>query len=221
MDKQLTDCCAGHAMNNFKIWYVPKKNILDKIYDLFGISNKKQPTYCQFCVDNCCVTNVCVCRLDNVDLNDNIYFCNCPYQNLHPCLVGIRCLECIVRGIGTFSCSDLDEKTCNMCNGPHVPHGTLCNGCSYLYKKCYECENDIQNGDHYISRFDEIVKDLKEEQIKDRTRINLIGPKWDGHYENLFKSYDGEHSRTKTLAGKTATEVADTIVNRTREILKK
>ncbi|AYV85111.1 MAG: putative orfan [Satyrvirus sp.] len=208
MDYKLADFCIGKTTTNINIWYVPKKNLVDKIYDyLFG-AEEKVSTYCPYCVENECVPPLGVCKLEDINMTENKYCCECPYQDSHPKPVKLTCPKCYVFAITNCVMIPEDITKCTNCKN-EIDGYQLCAICSNILKKCCKCGNNFQNGDNYISEIDIKMANKIEEK-------NRILDKMDEHVREAQSSIfisslnylDGLSKKVKILiAGKNEDEV--------------
>ena len=138
--------CVGAYRINYGSWYVPKGKISGEC------------TICQFCVNNNCIDLNDYIKLDEPVGNCN---CDCPYQNNHPHLKGLKCPVCHAKSLDMGSCNQVKGE-CKICHSwiPDVDY-SYCNKCSIEFQSCYECGEKIKNGNEYL----EMIKNIIEERV--------------------------------------------------------
>ena len=120
MNTKLSDCCVGNLFLSVGNWYTP-----------IG-KTPQECTYCEYCVNNGCITKDEIYKLDAVG-NCN---CDCPAQKNHPRLKGYTCQK-HSRGDMLSVCM---VGTCKNCKGwTSTTAKQYCDGCSAILNLCMYC----------------------------------------------------------------------------------
>jgi len=208
--------CVGKTRISNGIWYVPHGKATTEC------------TYCEFCVNNGCISLHEVTKVDGKLNNCN---CDCPNQGSHVTLemsmVNLRCPVCRVKQIGMLS-----SCTCGSCKQCHNytpnPGYTYCMACSNRLTSCEKCGKKIKSGNEYLEGIKKSLdKKIKQHQDQlDRQRTSetdgygdqSFWKSMDDSNRNSVKKYEEMYEKLRPeYENKTSDEMLQVLLDKSRE----
>lgn len=146
--------CVGNIRIRFGTWYVPKGK------------TPQECTYCEYCVENGCIPKSEVNPMIEEPKGVN---CDCPKQIVHLTLKAPECPICQIRD------SILRFSSCGSCSNCHreTPYigQKYCAGCALQLNSCYECGQEIKDGNSYLEEIEAVldrrINKMKKMKVSD------------------------------------------------------